>query len=519
MTSVAALTRIYPGELPYLNYFINYYFKIGIDKIYFVNTFPDNLDEITNYLSINKHFSKIEIVNLPKDQEIPLKGCQSLVLPKIKEDYTLNIDANEYLKLDDIKELCNNLNKYEIPLINFKWYMNFNDDFTFKNKNLGFKLWTKGKFIFKTEIADKIYDHMIITKNDEIDITKITNIPLIHLWCRNFNDILIKTISQRFNDLKSSNLDMVKENIKTFQLPNRLKLLSYLINLENNLVLPQFEYDIDIEKEKEILLKQLNKNEYNILFKTYLCYKFYFSCNKDTKIEPMIHDEYILNRTMELQDFNLDLSKDSNKLQLPSINNLLLQQNTDNKYILIPQKFIVDDNNINLYPSCDILLRNFENTFISNKKILVSLHPVCKLYLFYKYLINYSLSNNRILSFKEKINNCKNFNDFIINFINKIDIDKYIFTQHQIKLLSTDCKLNEHDFIIIKYDDLMNDDMTSLVNNELNIELINEVKTKMIKNKNYKTYQELKSELSQQCKDIIKCKYHLDLQSLNYSMD
>lgn len=519
MLSVAVLTRIYPGELPYLNYFINYYFKIGVDKIYFINTYPDNLDEITNYLSTNKYFSKIEIINLPKDQDIPLMGCQSLVLPKIKEDYTLNIDADEYLKIDDIKEFCNNLNKKKIPLINFRWYMNFNDDFTFKNKNLGFKLWTEGKVIFKTEIADKIYDHMIITKNDEIDTTKVAKIPLIHLWCRNFNDILIKTISQRFNDLKSSNLDKVKENITTLQLPSRLKLLSYLINLDNDVITPYFEYNIDVEKEKEIILSVLKKNEYNILFKTYLCYKFYFSCNKDTKIKPITPDGYILNRTIELQDFNLNLSKDSNKLHLPSIDNLLLQQNTNNKYILIPQKFIVDDNNINLYPSCDILLRNFENTFISNKKILVSLHPVCKLYLFYKYLINYSLSNNRILSFKEKINNCKNFNDFISNFIIKINIGEYIFTQHQIKLLFTDYKLNEYDFNTIKYDDLIKDNISSLANDDLNIELLNELKTKIIKNKNYKTYQELKSELSEYSIDIIKNKYQIDLQSLNYSMD
>ena len=516
MNSVAVLTRIYPGELPYLHNFINYYFKIGVDKIYFLNTHSDNIEDITNYLSSNKNFDKIIIENLPKDKEINLIGSQTLLLSKIKEDYTLNIDADEYLKVNNIKELCNNLNEKQIPIVNFRWYMNFNDGFVFKNDNLGFKIWNEGKILFKTNIAKTIYDHTIITNDDKKHNFPISNIPLIHIWCRNFNDIIIKSINQRFNDLKSSNLELLKNDIKKLTIPTRLKLLAYLINLDGDLINPQFDYEIDIKKEKELVFSKLSQNEYNKIFKIYLCYKFYYSCKKNIKIQPLTHNAYISKRVKELQEFNLDLNKDSNELKLPSIGNLLLQQHTENKYILIPQKFIVNDDNIKLFPACDILLRNFENTFINNKKILVSLHPVCKLYLFYKYLFNYTEDNIRILSFKNKIKDCTNFDDFIIKFINHINITKYIFTQEQIKLLFTDYKLNIYDIVIIDYETLLKDDISPIINEQISLQLLKELKTKIVKNKYYKSFNDIKEELTEHSLNIIKYKYELDYSILNY---
>lgn len=516
MPSVAVITRIFPGELPYLHNFINYYSKIGVDKIYFFNTHPDNIEEITNYLSSNDNYDKVIIENYPKNSNINLIDCQTLLLPKIKEDYTLNIDADEYLKLDNIKELVTKLDENNIPAIYFRWLMHFNDNFTFKENNLFIKCWVEGKILFKTTIAKTIHDHTI-EPIDGVTINTLTSkIPLVHLWCRTFNDVLIKSINQRFNDHKSSNLDMLKDDIKNLTIPVRIKLLSYLINLNYDLTIPNFNFNIDETKEKNILFSKLNENDYNKIFKIYLCYKFYYSCEKNIKIKPLKNIGYIMNLSHELKKFNLDLSKDSNELKLPSIDNLLLQQNTSNKYIFIPQKFIVNEDAIKLFPNCDILLRNFENTFITNNKILVSLHPVCKLYLFYKYLINYNNDNMRILSFKNKIKDYSNFDEFINKFIININCSDYVFTQPQIELLSTDLKLNKYDFVIIKYDDLLADDITQLINKKISLNLLKDLKSKIIKNKYYKPFDDIKGELTEETLNMVKFKYKRDFDLLNY---
>jgi hypothetical protein len=539
MPSIAILTHICLESLPYINYFISYYDKIGIDSFYLINTQPSNYEVIDSYLSQHNSYTKLKVENVQLDTKDNLDTYYSKYLENIKEEYTLNINSYAYLNINNIKEYCNLLFTNNIPIINFRWFMYFNDDITCKQHNVPITLWDEGTSLFKTNIAKQIINTRAIPNNNIIDNNKYsTTNTLINLWCLNFNNIIIKSLD---------NINTLKNNITHFTLPTTYILLAYLkhiqpdkiINLDANLGININNY-IDTNLEQSLIFKNLTINEYNIIFKLYCCYEYYFSCIQNVRIKPLKallksllnpltdnNDTYIKNIENDLKQLKLSFIKDSNKLFLPSINNLLLDLDTQpdanklvklDKFMLLPQKFIVNDD-IQFFPNCNILVRNFENTFITTKKILITLHPICKLYLFYNYLINYTSDNIRILSFKENIDGLS-FNMFITTFIKYIDITKYIFTQPQNTILLTNNKFNIHDYTFIKYDNLFND--TILDNKHiLDTNLLTILKAKHIPpcvNINYKSYIELKPTLSKDVIEIIKNKYKLDLEMLNYEL-
>jgi UTP-glucose-1-phosphate uridylyltransferase len=49
--TIALVSRVYIGELPYIKYFLDYYIKIGVDKIYLIVTNKAETHIIKNYLN------------------------------------------------------------------------------------------------------------------------------------------------------------------------------------------------------------------------------------------------------------------------------------------------------------------------------------------------------------------------------------------------------------------------------------------------------------------------------------
>lgn len=508
MTSIAVLSRIYPGEIPYINSFLEYYVKIGIDKFYLINTHYDNKDEIIDYLSKNNHFDKIKLYHLPKECK-ELIGCQSKYLQYIEEEYTLNIDIDEYLQIRNLKDFCITLKNQEreIDAISFIWYMNFNDSIT-DNSSLEIvtKKWTEGKCLFKTKNITKINDHMCYSDNKRLLVIQ-SNIMLLHLWSRSFNDVIIKTINQRFNDVKSSNLDTLLSSLENNNISKRLKILAYVKNIENDVKLTTKEsiLNINYEKEKDLVFNSISKEAYNKLYKIYNLYRYHFSIFRKDKIFEVKGNSYIYRLANYVKDINIDFN-DTNELKLPNINNLII----NNQYIFLPQQFI-DNNTSNFYPDCNILLRHFQKSYLNYSKLLITIHPVLKLHLFYKYLINYNETNNRILSFKNRIIDY-DFNDFITKFISEINIELYHFTQCQTNFLTINNNLNLYDCQLVKYENL-NKKEIKIPN--LDVNLINILKGKIIQHKNL-NYTKIKAKLDDSAIDIITHKYELDFKYLDY---
>lgn len=511
MTSIAVLSRIYPGEIPYINSFLEYYVKIGVDKFYLINTHYDNKDEIIDFLSKNTHFKKIKLYHLPKDC-LKLIGCQNNYLQYIEEEYTLNIDIDEYLQITDLKDFCITMKKQdkEIDGILFNWYMNFNDNVIQEDNVLEIKSkkWTEGKCLFKTKNITQINDHMCYSNIKKLFIIP-SNIMLLHLWSRSFNDVIIKSINQRFNDIKSSNLDILLSSLKNNNIPKRFKILAYLKNIESDFKLTTKEsiLNINYQKENDLVFNSINHKDYNKLVKLYNLYRYHFSIFKKNNIFEVEGNAYIYRLAHYVNKINLEF-EDINELKLPSINNLII----NNQYIYLPQQFI-DNNTSSFYPECNMLLRHFQKSYLNYRKLLITIHPILKLYLFYKYLIDYKDTNNRILSFKNKINGY-DFNDFIIKFINTIDINLYQFTQLQTNLLMCNDILNTYDYQLVKYENLNKKEVT-LPN--LDDTLLTTLKDKIIVN-NKLNYTKIKSKLDNTALAIISEKYEYDLKYLDYQI-
>lgn len=511
MTSIAVLSRIYPGEIPYINSFLEYYVKIGVDKFYLINTHYDNKDEIIDFLSKNTHFEKIKLYHLPKDY-LELIGCQNNYLQYIEEEYTLNIDIDEYLQITDLKDFCITMKNQdkEIDGILFNWYMNFNDKVIQEDNILEIisKKWTEGKCLFKTKNITQINDHMCYSNIKQLLIIP-SNIMLLHLWSRSFNDVIIKSINQRFNDVKSSNLDILLSSLKNNNIPKRFKILAYLKNIECDFKLTTKDsiLNINYQKENDLVFKSINHKDYNKLVKLYNLYRYHFSIFKKNNIFEVKGKAYIYRLAHYVNEINLEF-EDINELKLPVINNLII----NNQYIYLPQQFI-DNENHNFYPDCNVLLRHFQKSYLNYKKLLITIHPILKLYLFYQHLETYKGCNNRILSFKNKITGY-DFNEFIINFINKIDINLYHFTQLQTNLLISNDNLNTYDYQLVKYEKL-NKKVVKIPN--LDDTLLGILKDKIIVNTKL-NYTKIKAKLDNKALDIISEKYEDDLKYLDYQI-
>jgi len=97
--SVGLVARLQITELPFLNEFLDYYVRLGVDKFYLINTEPDNKESIQ--LAIPSEFkSKVEVIN--KKAKDNLNSSLNCVLPKVGEAFLLNVDMDEFLYLNGL---------------------------------------------------------------------------------------------------------------------------------------------------------------------------------------------------------------------------------------------------------------------------------------------------------------------------------------------------------------------------------------------------------------------------------
>jgi hypothetical protein len=279
--TVCIVTRTHIGELPYIKAFIDYYKRIGINKIYLVITKEHEISVIKDYLIMYEPFVQFVPVQLKDEQSISMDNMNHL-LEQITETYTLHIDNDEFLEIAPYTNILTLIKTINADKIHFPWAITVNDGMNDMTK--GCRGMTHRKKPFKTicrtdQIANFTSNGHDFDTKTEINGEIHSKFPLIHYWGRTFNDILLKAIyANGFKNCKDSSLDEIVSclnNPDPKALPVRFKMLAFLsrldksIDLSNNYILDYIEYS----KEAELIYPIFSHIQRDALYVKYVNYR------------------------------------------------------------------------------------------------------------------------------------------------------------------------------------------------------------------------------------------------------
>jgi len=240
MSSVAVFTRISECDLPFYRQWLEYYSKIGVDSFYVVG--DQSYKDLPFLKEYNVNFFNCIHYEIEKEK---MNFFQTIIKIKIKEDYVLMIDVDEYLAYSDIKEII----KDNKDLYFFSWFMmpsifSQYDNMYKQSLNVkGFDL-MQGKSLHKISKIDTVFDYHSFNK----PISRIdeTNNSLYHFRFRGLKDIINKCCtSNGYTEWHKKD----SEKIKQFLSNDKMK----LIDIPNRIILAAAEHYCQNKKENKIL--------------------------------------------------------------------------------------------------------------------------------------------------------------------------------------------------------------------------------------------------------------------------
>ena len=274
--TVCIISRIHIGELPYINSFLDYYKRIGINKVYLVITKQDEVAPISEYLIMYESFVTYIPVDLDPSQSISMDNMNH-ILDIITETYTLHIDIDEFLEIAPYPNILDLVLSTNASKIHFHWAITVNDGISDITKACTGMTHRKKpyKTLCRTEDITKFTSngHDFATRRQVREV--FSENYLIHYWGRTYNDILLKAIyANGFKNAKVNTLEEVLsfiDNPDVNALPNRLKMLAMLSRLDKPIELVN-NYSInyiDYAKEAELLYGPLTHLQRDTLYAKY----------------------------------------------------------------------------------------------------------------------------------------------------------------------------------------------------------------------------------------------------------
>jgi hypothetical protein len=256
--TIALVTRVYIGELPYIKYFLDYYIKIGINKIYLIITNKTEVPLITHYLKDYNYITEF-VINETRTINMRLFNMDDI---NIKEDFTLFLDVDEFLDIYPLKNIKGILKDEPGDKYHFNWVIKVNDGFS--NNVKGYKN-TGSKKPYKTMCRTALINRWE-GSHDFITTREITPVKskyrLIHHYGRTFNDMLIKCIYGKgmSNKDKNTSLAEVLKDIRSNDIndiPNRFKMMAIVSRIPKtvSIKLESIYKYIDYNLEAELLEK------------------------------------------------------------------------------------------------------------------------------------------------------------------------------------------------------------------------------------------------------------------------
>jgi hypothetical protein len=250
-STIAIISRFTNIDVPYLSQWFEYYDKLGISHYYMINTYIDtiNLETILEYYPKGN----ILIYHSPRINDDRMDTVLLRISFFIAQDYTLHVDADEFLYLGNNISLQQFLsNKQEYNYFRFNWLMapssnnNVNQSLSdILNDNNDPKYFvTQFKSMAKTNVIK-----FPLTNPHEFStilgaITNIfsdyNNLFIIHFSYRNEYDAFLKSMCERKLQKIDSFIDELVDEITVDKVPDRIIFYvaecSYTNHTANNVV-------------------------------------------------------------------------------------------------------------------------------------------------------------------------------------------------------------------------------------------------------------------------------------------
>jgi hypothetical protein len=252
MSTFAVVTRIFNGEKPYINNFLDYYINyLKVDMVYLFSN--DN----TNWVNIvhQTFMSKVKIDFCPKhlnEQKNIARNMELLdymskyYLGIITQDYILNIDCDEYLYINNLT-LNDFVKQIDYDNIYINWVFFSSNNFTdlnpieVINNTKGIEN-SVGKSLSKRTSLVKIYDTDNKTMHTPVLIENSTTIKLknnypeyyiIHLTCRNLRDAVIQEYYWNGKETLENFITTAGSNNNFNVYPSRFKINKVFLDFNN----------------------------------------------------------------------------------------------------------------------------------------------------------------------------------------------------------------------------------------------------------------------------------------------
>ena len=217
MVTFCVVTRIFRGEIPYINNFIDYYINfLGVKRIYIFS-----FDNTPWSKFISKDFNNLYKVFYIDYRESWVKSYEK-VSGNIREDYIINADCDEYLyvRKDNLQKFIKKHSQYSE--IRLPWLFACANDFGTKNINeildkSQYKAFVKNyKTILKRrDIISPWHSnrnpHAALRKpnhNQILHLKGFSQAFFIHFACRNFYDLYLRSSLQK---IKHNDIDTIRK--------------------------------------------------------------------------------------------------------------------------------------------------------------------------------------------------------------------------------------------------------------------------------------------------------------------
>lgn len=267
--SFCVFSRIIIQELPYIKSFVKHYGHLGVRKFYFVNNKYEQHARLARFIEalatdLSTHIT-LHSVHVT-DADAALNDME--LFRSIDEDFVISVDVDEYWMLPDGISSFGSLVEAHPAATEFRaqWIMVPNDDIyrSATTHYRGFR-GANGKWMAKVSSLEQIAvtPHKPLFIDAFVKHTAVLEAgELIHFWGRSFLDQLTKGLGQELHNRADERLDEVHRLMSEGKVPERLRMLAFLLSLDGNMNVDVSEdlLTIDHELEKEIASELLQIN-------------------------------------------------------------------------------------------------------------------------------------------------------------------------------------------------------------------------------------------------------------------
>ena len=239
--SSAVVVRIFDGESPYLQSFIDHHIRIGVDQFYFVIA-PDAAPLCREILGRNGlGFTEVEGQRVGAVREL------------IREDYVAVIDADEYLHPDLIRFI----QEEDFQSLAMPWRMTatLSDD-GFEAHRKRFFVFPQIKSVMQTRCLTGLGLHRSGTSGDgrRLGIREGLSFPVQHYYLRGLDDLLLKeggvvtrTLARSTGRKLVALSGRTQESVSPAAFPSRHARVAFLLNVLRHQPDQDDPYSVSIE--------------------------------------------------------------------------------------------------------------------------------------------------------------------------------------------------------------------------------------------------------------------------------